>query len=297
MLQSLEELNQENNELNKQLLVSERQADSKFLEMKEVVQECQELELEIARNNRLQASAREEAATLKKQANELKDELATVHWALQETEAEEERLRAAVVSSPDRRKADMANRRQRLDAIKLECAATESHVQNSKTKIRTVTQIQKEVESTLSILEALGEQAAQYAQLIRRLEETRDTIALHEKHTVDITHAADAAERDHARASKAIVHQSQQQALQIKAAQEALDMAKSQLLALEKDRRDGMARVEAGEQQVREMEAALERERRQTEAEVEDMIAEYKETERLFLERHAKRMALIEGSS
>ena len=112
MLSTLDELNEENLELKKQLEFTEDESQFKSQEMQQVVDECQELELEIARNNQLQTTAREEGAALKKTATDLKDELATATWGLEEAEAEEERLRAQVVSSPDRRKAEMAHRRQ-----------------------------------------------------------------------------------------------------------------------------------------------------------------------------------------
>lgn len=282
-------------ELNRQLDITEKESQTKFQEMEEVVRECQELELEIARNNRLQSTAREEAAALKKKANDLKDELATSVWALQEAEAEEERLRSQVVSSPDRRKAEMTHRRERLDKVKQECATLEKELQDSKAKILNAKQISKDFDSINSTLDELQVQATKYADIIKQLEETQEKIQVSEKQTSEYAKATEQAERELHRIEEKIIHQRQQRKMQMDAMQEALEVAKSQLLAVEKDRRDGMARVEAGEAEVKKLEADMEREKIKTAQEIQAMIREYQATEKLFLERNAERMALIEA--
>ena len=284
-------------ELNRHLEVTEKESESKFQEMEEIVRECQELELEIARNNRLQSTARKEGDVLKKQANDLKDQLATAEWALQEAEAEEERLRLEIVSSPDRRKAEMVHRRERLYLTKQECAALEREMQESKTKIVHAKQFSKEFETISTVLDELQEHVTKYGELVRQLDETRSKIQASEKHSANIVQETEQAERELHRAEEKIVHLRQQHKVEIVAVQEQLEEAKSQLLAVEKDRRDGMARVEAGEAEVRQLEAAMEQERANTAQEIDAMIQEYKEVEKLFLERNAKRMATIEASS
>ena len=103
MLLALEEINQENALLNEQFETTKLESNTKFQEMDEVERECEELEIEIARNNKLQAAKREEATELKRQANDLKDEIATATLALQEAQAEHDSLASKIVSSPDRR--------------------------------------------------------------------------------------------------------------------------------------------------------------------------------------------------
>jgi hypothetical protein len=79
----------------------------------------------------------------------------------------------------------------------------------------------------------------------------------------------------------------------VEATNDALEMVKTQLLSVEKDRRDGMARVEAGETEVRDLEAAIELARVKTQEEIQSMIAEYHKTEKLYLARNNKYMAAI----
>jgi hypothetical protein len=58
MLLALEEINQENALLNEQFEATKLESNTKFQEMDEVERECEELEIEIARNNKLLPNGR-----------------------------------------------------------------------------------------------------------------------------------------------------------------------------------------------------------------------------------------------
>lgn len=292
-MQALEELNVENAQLADQLDQTATDSQAKYSEMDEIVTECQDLELEIARNNKLQAAAREEAATFKKQANDLKDQLATAQWALQEAEAEEESLRGKVVSSPDRRRMQLVAKKERLEREKDECASLQTQLQDCKTKAMHVQQASKDIQGVSATLDELQEEFSRYEQLVRQSEETVDKITTNEKKAAGGIEETEEAERYLHRSEEKIAHQRKQHKMQVEASHEALEMVKSQLLAVEKDRRDGMARVESGETEVRALEAAIEQARGETHREVQSMIADYRETEKLYLDRNDKRMAAI----
>jgi chromosome segregation ATPase len=293
LLQALEELNVENTQLTEQLDHTAADSHVKYSEMEQVITDCQELELEIARNNKLQAAAREEASAFKKQANDLKDQLATAQWALQEAEAEEESLRSKIVSSPDRRKRDLTAKKERLEKDKEECSNLQMQLQDCKTKAMNVQQATKDMQSVLVVLEELQEEFSRYEQLVRQSEETIEKIEANEKKAADILEVTEETERYLHRSEEKIVYQRKQHKMQVEAAHDALEMVKSQLLSVEKDRRDGMARVEAGETEVRALEAAIELARVKTQEEIQAMIAEYHETEKLYLARNTKRMTAI----
>lgn len=295
LIADLELLNAENLELKAQLAQAEKESQYKAKEMQHILSECEELELEIARNNQLQASSREEAATLKKRAKDLKDELDTATWALEEAEAEEERLRAQVVSSPDRRKEEITTKRERLEKIKQECEELDKDIQDSRTKLFQVRMIGKEIENISGSLNQLKNRASAYLETARLLEEASEQVKAVEQQTAEHSKAIDQAERELHRVEEKITHQRKQHKLEIDAVNEALEDAKSQLLLVEKDRREGMARVEAGETEVRELEAMIEDERKNLEREVSAMVEEYKAIELLFLNRNAQRMAAIKG--
>jgi hypothetical protein len=293
LLQALEELNVENVQLVEQLDHSAADSHIKYSEMEQVITDCQDLELEIARNNKLQAAAREEASAFKKESNDLKDQLATAHWALDEAEAEEEALRSKIVSSPDRRKMDLAGKRERLEKDKEECSNLQIQLQDCKTKAMHVQQATKGMQSVLVVLEELQEEFARYEHLVRQSEKTIEKIQTGEKKTADVLGVTEDMERYLHRSEEKILYQRKQHKVQVEAAHDALEMVKSHLVSVEKDRRDGMALVEAGESEVRAIEAAIKLSRVKTQEEIQTLIAEYKETEKLYLARNNKRMAAI----
>lgn len=276
-----------------ELTAVENESQAKFQEKDSVMKECMELEMEISKNNKKQSQAREEAEALKKKANQLKDELDTALWALQEAEAEEENLRLQVVSSPDRRKMELEHKKEMLDHEKLECENMENQLQTFKTKTIHVQRATKDLQAARASFEELHAQAHKYAALIEKLEEALANIKKYENEAAETEAETEEVQRTLQRTDEKIVHQRKQHAMQIKATQEALDAAKSQLLLVEKDRREAMARVERSEAEVREIEAAIDQERAKTDDQVQALIAEYKETERVFLERNSKRMDAI----
>lgn len=294
LLQALEAVNQENAQLQEQEQQVLRESKSQLHEMDDVMIECEELEIEIARNNQLQAAAREEAAVLKKTANDLKDQVATAVWALQEAEAEEETLRLQVVTSPDRRKSEMLVRQERLRKAKEECANLETTVQECKTKVVNASQALKCFETTIAILDELLEEAKKHTELVRKIEETRKRFQASDKKTAEVHKQIEEATRQLSRSEETIVHQRKQHQLHVDAAQDALEQAKLQLLRVEKVRREGMARVEAGEAEVRAIEAAIDHERLKAEAEIQAIVAEYKTVETAFLERNQTRMDALQ---
>ncbi len=77
-----------------------------------------QMEAEIAQQNKIQASIRQETYLLKKSANELKDQIANLSIALRELQAEERQLSKEIVHSPDRIKVDLADAIQQLERMK-----------------------------------------------------------------------------------------------------------------------------------------------------------------------------------
>lgn len=293
LVAAVDELNDENAKLNEQLLITEKESQDRFEEMKGVMQECEELELEIAKKNKLQSTARQEAAELKKTANDLKDALATSTWALQEADAKEEHLRSLVVSSPERRKNGLVMRQDMLDKEKQECNALEVQLLENEKKVRRMQEVAKNVMSAIADMEELHQIASKHAELNEKLEETLQLTSTNNKTTADTYKTIEEEERRLSRSEEKIAHQRKQHRLQINANRDALETAKSQLVLVEKDRRDGLARVEASEAEVRSMEVAMEQERIKTERDIECMISEYKRVEAIWLERNQQRMALV----
>jgi len=295
LLLTLEEIHKENEQLNEQLAEVQAHSNDKMDEIDHVVRECQDLEGEIARSNKLQASKREEAAVLKKEVNTMKDELATATWALQEAQAEEEGLSSQVVSSPARRKEELSVQRERLEKEKQETQKMQDDIQDNKTKFLHLQQSIKDVKDTMSLQKQVLEEASKYNNVVKEISETEKEIAANREKTDEITNKSEEAERGLIRAEEKLNHLRKQGKMKADAVQDRLEISKEQLLLVEKERREGMARVEAGEAEVRALEAQMNAAQEQTDKEIAELIAEYKETEKAFLMRNEKRMNFIEA--
>lgn len=293
MLLALEEINQENALLNEQFEAIKMESNIKFSEMDEVERECEELEIEIARNNKLQAAKREEATELKRQANDLKDEIATATLALQEAQAEYDTLSAKIVSSPDRRAHELESQKAALEHEKNESKALEEKLQSAKTKILYVNQAVRDIPEITDLMEETLEAGHKLKQVQEQIGEASSEAAAIDKKTSAIVDEMEESEAALHRNEDKLSHVRKQAKVKMDAAQEALDVAKEQLLMVEKDHREGMNRVEAGEAEVRAMEAQIEEERKRTQEEISQLMFEYHQTEKRIIEENSKLMKAI----
>lgn len=294
MIANLEELKDENSKLHALLEQKEQDSAFKSQEMQEVIAECEELEMEITRKNRLQAAAREEAAVLKKQANELADQLTTAGWALEEAQVEEENLRRQIVTSPERRQAQLAHKREQVQHVKDEAQFLEKELGNSKGMIVRAKALEQDIIVVTKQLEELEERALQQSNLENEYKVSQSQLSANEKCHSETQQAIVLAERELNRVQEMAVHQKQQQLLQQQAVQEAIDAAKASLLQVEKDRRQDMARVQAGEAEVLHLQKLLENKRDEMEATHQNMRNELEQTAVLYLDRLEKRCHALE---
>ena len=255
--------------------------------------ECNELEVEIGRDNRIQATLREEAAQLKRQANDMKDELTAAEWTLEELEAKEQNLRAQIVSSPERRKQEAEELRARVQLGKKENSAIEHKIQQCTTSVRNLQKTEKDLLATTTMLRDLHQSATKYMDLVQSIDDIKAKTAEQTKKLQELVEETKQTQRKLHRSDEEILAQRKQHAMELEAAQEALDSFKSQLLVVEKDRREGMLRVQKGEAEVQAIKAAMEAERVKTEREIQQMIAQYKKAERCFMERDRARRAVL----
>lgn len=293
LIQALDDVNAENAELQEQEQQVTKESKEHFHELEQVMRECEELEMEISRNNKLQAAARNEATEIKKTANDLKDQVATAVWALQEAEAEEEKLRSKIVSSPDRRKSDLMIRKERLRKVKDDCDQLETSIQSCRTKVANAMQAVRDLDTTNTLLDDLQEQANTHKELVRKTEESRKRYQSMQKKNEMVEKQIEEVTWQLARSEETRMQQRKQHTLQMDAVLEALEEAKSVLLRVERERREGIARIEAGEAEVQTIANLMDREREQNDADINAMIQEYKLVEEAFLHRNQSRMDAI----
>jgi chromosome segregation ATPase len=292
-LLSLEEVNREHDEVNAQLHEVQARAELDFREIERVEEECVALTAQIAHCNKLNQAKREESSALKNKANDLKDELATATWALEEVEAEEGRLRGQVVSSPERRQKELHSKRDHLDRERDECRELEEQLQNIKTMCHHVEVATQAMENEVATIESVSSEAQKYAAAAKRLEATTQEVKENQKMVDDEKEQLALCERDLNRTEEQLSNLHKQCKMKMEAAQEALELTKSRLGQVEKDRRDCIQQVELGAARIREIETQIEQERLKTQQEIDTMIAEYRETEESVLARIDKRIEKI----
>ena len=290
---SLEDVNREHDQLRGQLHEVQAKAEQDFREMERVEKECEALTAQIAHSNKLNQAKREESAALKRRANDLKDELATATWALEEVEAEEERLRAQVVSSPERRQKELYSKREQLDRERDECQDLEEKLQSTKTMYHHVEVATQAMDHEVATIESVYNEAQKFSVAAKQLEATTQEVEAQQQKVEEEKEKVVLCERDLNRMEEQLSNLHKQCKMKMDAAQEALESAKSKLNKVEKDRREGMKQVESGAARVREIETQIEEERLRTQKEIENMIAEYRVTEELVLARLDKRMEVI----
>ncbi|KAL3936203.1 MAG: hypothetical protein SGARI_002658 [Bacillariaceae sp.] len=296
LLEDLGNLHKENEELGEHLGLVEAESTLKMEEFDRVSKQCQELESEIAKSNKLQASKREEASLLKKQVNKMKDELETAAWTLQELQAEEEALQGQVVSSPDRRKNELQVKKDCLEKEKEESRRLQLEITDGKAKTARLQQAIKDLQETMTLQRQVLDEASKCEEALDQVEQTSKEVNNNHTKTSEIADATDESERSLFRLEEKLSHTRKQSRMKMDAVQDRMEIAKEQLVIVEKERREGLARVEAGEAEVQSLKAQMKEEQEKTEQEVAVMIAEYQTLEQAFHKRNEKRMHVIEAA-
>jgi len=118
MFNALDEVMDDHEALKQHLGEAKNLNHEKQLEQEEAEAECKEMEMELAQQNKIQASIRQETLVLKKNANQLKDEIDTLSITLRELQAEERQFSAKVVHSPEKIKMELAEANKELENVK-----------------------------------------------------------------------------------------------------------------------------------------------------------------------------------
>ena len=120
------------------------------------------MEAEIAEQNKIQSSIRQQNQLLQKSANELKDQIANLSIALRELQAEERQLNKEVVHSPDSVKKDVHKAEKELENVQKLIVKTEEERNNLIKKLKNVVKGEERVKSAVELLENVDEKAQEY---------------------------------------------------------------------------------------------------------------------------------------
>ena len=145
-----------------------------------------QLETEIAYLNKQQAAIRQESGDLKKVLNQLKDETATATVALQEAKAEQRRLEAQVVQSPQRKKHDMENTTRELEHERHARNEEEKKVEFGKTCIINLENVESSLIKSLGILNEASKEQNKYKEIEREINQAVAKVDSNKKKTEEL---------------------------------------------------------------------------------------------------------------
>ena len=170
------ESEQEQKLIVEQLQQTELNSRREFDERKEVEQECADIEREIAQQNKLQTSIRQESTELKKKLNDLKDNSATLSLALEEAKAEESHLSDQIVQSPTRLQREMSALTQKLEEERKECLKYEKESETMQKRLEFIVQAEMDLQNAIKLMEDTSTHVNAYNEIQKETQEVNEII-------------------------------------------------------------------------------------------------------------------------
>ena len=176
LINDLLEVRKEQEMLNLQLEEVQRNADQKWKDAKVVDDDCGEVEIEIAKQNKLQAEIRKESEALKKESNRLKDLIDTTDLELQELGVKERKLLPQVVESPDQLQKDIMALNQTLGEEKKLCLQAEVDAKLMITREKNVIKAQHDVVDATNFAKQVLDDKAKYETVLKKTHSIEENI-------------------------------------------------------------------------------------------------------------------------
>uniref|UniRef100_A0A7S1ZLE0 Kinetochore protein Nuf2 N-terminal domain-containing protein n=1 Tax=Trieres chinensis TaxID=1514140 RepID=A0A7S1ZLE0_TRICV len=289
----LQDSQEENAKLSLQLEEAKMTMEEVQNDLEEVENECAEIEREIAQQNKLQATIRQESTDLKKKANDLKDKLATTALSLQEAEAEEGRLSSQVVASPDRIKKEMMSLSESLERERRRCSEAEKDSNIAQKKTNNVTIAMKSITASNALMDELDEVMSNHKAALIKRNTIIEEITVNKEKTAELVKQENVCETNIRQIERKIMQVRRQGAKELEGADKRLADAEEELLLVKRDREEGMAQIEAGEAEVRILKEKMEEDKVKADAEIADMIREYRHLESVIIEKNQELLIAI----
>ena len=295
VLDNLRRIQEERSSLEGQHAALARQMKQENAKVESVEEECRLIEADIGKLNKQQAALRQETGDLKKTGNELKDKNATLALAIQESYAEEKKFASQIVQSPERVKREMSDATARLEQEKKDALQLERDAGKMRACAANAANQAKTLGKVVSSLEEVEAELEKQIRCMEEIKEERSSIAVSREKQAEVEARSQDAERGIHKFEDKVAHLRKQAALKTSAAQNALCASQTDLMHVEKSRREGMAKIAGMENELKSVEALIEREEEQTEREVEDMINQYKKMESVVLAHEKRIMSALAG--
>ena len=249
------------------------------------ISQFQQMEADIAQQNRKQASIRQETYILKKSANELKDQIANLSISLRELQAEERQLSKEVVDSPDSIKFELATAQQTLEDVKQMIDKKEMERNLMQLKLQNAMTAEGGARRVMHTMEDMETKIQEYEVVVEDLDDAQRRLEGAERALDERTKEKEAQEKklqilekrkeETSRLLHKALHQSQKE----------VQIATNKLGVVEKDRSDGFARIEESQQRVQELESRIEDERKRATEVVNNRIASFQKFGKTYFQQ------------
>eukprot|EP00559_Dactyliosolen_fragilissimus_P003329 CAMPEP_0184855908 /NCGR_PEP_ID=MMETSP0580-20130426/1082_1 /TAXON_ID=1118495 /ORGANISM="Dactyliosolen fragilissimus" /LENGTH=446 /DNA_ID=CAMNT_0027350605 /DNA_START=41 /DNA_END=1378 /DNA_ORIENTATION=- len=286
LLEGLVEVNGERATLIKGLEQAEKEAEERWAEVETIEADCSELEKEIAGQNKLQASIRQESTELKKKAHAIKGKIATCELALQEKETEERKLLPQLVGDEATQiRVQLTDVQKSLEAEHAGRQEAQREMRSLQKRIENVDRAEKDVVSATEILEditnhrnklmCVEEEAESLRQIIHKNDDKKEKLRIScDNHKLEISQI-----------EKDIENQRKKSKAELESVRLMIDNANEELLLVEQDRRENTSRVDAYQNEIRLLEKSIHEETDEIKAEIEEVIAAFKQMEKVVMQR------------
>ncbi len=138
------------------------------------------MEMELAQQNKIQASIRQETLVLKKNANQLKDEIDTLSITLRELQAEQRQFSAKVVHSPERIKLALAEANRKLEGVKKIIVENDNNRKSLQMDIERLVEHDKSVQDTIQTIDWSDERVQKFEMVEKDREGVENQLELAE---------------------------------------------------------------------------------------------------------------------
>eukprot|EP00588_Corethron_pennatum_P010731 CAMPEP_0194280680 /NCGR_PEP_ID=MMETSP0169-20130528/18334_1 /TAXON_ID=218684 /ORGANISM="Corethron pennatum, Strain L29A3" /LENGTH=409 /DNA_ID=CAMNT_0039025491 /DNA_START=224 /DNA_END=1450 /DNA_ORIENTATION=+ len=275
VLSDLDELKVEQDQIRSKLEEAKQAAMQDNGALQEVYAEISEVEAEIAQLNEQNMVGRRETNDNKKKYNSMKDAVETISLSIQELKNEEKKLVVQIVPSPERLQKDMSTLEATVDAERKESSAIEKQARSMKVAVTNVASATETVSESIDRLKEIRGELDKENILHADVRNAKEKVSKNTKNLTQLKDNTNFAKRQIHKYEEKLVLIQKQGNIKKDAAQKALDDAQTKLLQVEKDRRDGVVRIEVYEEKNRLLESAIENEAKETKEEVSLMRADY----------------------
>jgi kinetochore protein Nuf2 len=284
LIGGLLEVRQEQEMLNDQLLQVQLDSEKRWGEAKVTDDDCGDIEIEIARQNKLQASIRHESQEMKKVANVLKDKIATTELAIQELGVKERKLVPQVVESPIKLKEDIGDLTAKLEQERKHCEEAEHDAKLALLRVGSVIEAQDAVVEANNILKQAADNKENYEQSLEESKSMEEKIRVHETESTRLKNMNKDLEKELHKIEDKTYNFQQQAMTKMDAAKASLHALNAELLLVEKDRRDATSKVEKCDEEVQLLKRFIDEEKIKTDEEIKEIIVAFQKMECVILD-------------